>query len=438
MFRTNKKISLFLLSISFFLPAITTLAASSDCLDLKYSLYTGLTDSGANGAIYRLQNFLVSQNLLDATPTGYFGSMTSNAVKAFQSNYGIEATGTVGPVTRAQIKSLSCNAKPLTIFSMSPISDTVGTTIKITGSGFGEKNTILIGGGTLTNVPSSLNGTVITFVLPEYINPYCSTGDACATVMKKINSNTTYEISVLNDDRQSNKKTFSVTSKDATTKISSIYKTFGLVGDTVTVTGVGFFSTNTILFGSGVVTNVSSSDGTEMSFKIPTKLYPECFYSTPACTSPVSTTTPGTYEVQVSNVYGISNSKTFTVTSPSISGPSISSISPTSGEKGGSVTISGSGFNAPNLKVKFGSETIENVSSNSGGTKITFIVPSTTRTCDSTSGSMYSAYIPLTDTTNIVCSNTALSLGTYKISVQNANGISKSKKFTLKTSSTSY
>jgi len=40
--------------------------------------------------------------------TGYFGSLTQKAVKAFQTKYGIEAVGQVGPITRAKLNALYC------------------------------------------------------------------------------------------------------------------------------------------------------------------------------------------------------------------------------------------------------------------------------------------------------------------------------------------
>lgn len=40
--------------------------------------------------------------------TGYFGSLTEAAVKKFQAKYGIDQTGTVGPITRAKLNSLYC------------------------------------------------------------------------------------------------------------------------------------------------------------------------------------------------------------------------------------------------------------------------------------------------------------------------------------------
>ena len=40
--------------------------------------------------------------------TGYFGSLTEKAVKAFQTKYVIDPVGIVGPITRAKLNSLYC------------------------------------------------------------------------------------------------------------------------------------------------------------------------------------------------------------------------------------------------------------------------------------------------------------------------------------------
>ena len=42
--------------------------------------------------------------------TGYFGSLTEKAVKAFQTKYGIDSIGIVGPITRAKLNALYCAA----------------------------------------------------------------------------------------------------------------------------------------------------------------------------------------------------------------------------------------------------------------------------------------------------------------------------------------
>jgi len=60
--------------------------------------------------VFTLQDFLQSQGYLNSEPTGFFGILTRQAVMDFQNANGITpASGYVGPITRAKIKSLTCN-----------------------------------------------------------------------------------------------------------------------------------------------------------------------------------------------------------------------------------------------------------------------------------------------------------------------------------------
>lgn len=56
-----------------------------------------------------LQSILYSAGYFSATPNGYYGYQTKAAVKAFQMDNGIRATGSVGPQTREAIHELLCN-----------------------------------------------------------------------------------------------------------------------------------------------------------------------------------------------------------------------------------------------------------------------------------------------------------------------------------------
>lgn len=59
---------------------------------------------GASGAeVTQLQNVLIALNLLPSPPTGWFGPLTEQAVMQYQAQHGIEQTGTVGRLTRAQL-----------------------------------------------------------------------------------------------------------------------------------------------------------------------------------------------------------------------------------------------------------------------------------------------------------------------------------------------
>jgi peptidoglycan hydrolase-like protein with peptidoglycan-binding domain len=60
------------------------------------------------GDVTALQTFLASDSSIypSGLITGYFGQLTSNAVKAFQAKYGISQVGRVGPQTLAKINEL--------------------------------------------------------------------------------------------------------------------------------------------------------------------------------------------------------------------------------------------------------------------------------------------------------------------------------------------
>jgi hypothetical protein len=60
---------------------------------------------GSRGTeVTELQKVLIAGGFLKiAAPTGYFGPATQVALKAYQKKYGIPQTGTVGPLTRAQL-----------------------------------------------------------------------------------------------------------------------------------------------------------------------------------------------------------------------------------------------------------------------------------------------------------------------------------------------
>lgn len=56
-----------------------------------------------NEDVKNLQARLVVEKLFKVSPTGYFGSITLAAVKAYQKLHGVPTTGFVGPLTRAEL-----------------------------------------------------------------------------------------------------------------------------------------------------------------------------------------------------------------------------------------------------------------------------------------------------------------------------------------------
>ncbi len=65
----------------------------------------------SNGDVTKLQTFLAANPSIypQGLVTGYYGSLTVNAVKAFQNFYGLSPVGRVGPLTIAKINELIAN-----------------------------------------------------------------------------------------------------------------------------------------------------------------------------------------------------------------------------------------------------------------------------------------------------------------------------------------
>ena len=88
---------------------------------IKFTSYLTLGSQGAE--VKQLQEYLQSESLFPSGMicTGFYGKVTKLAVNNFQIKYGIQMTGTVGPVTRAKLNSLnSLNSLNLTNQTMTP------------------------------------------------------------------------------------------------------------------------------------------------------------------------------------------------------------------------------------------------------------------------------------------------------------------------------
>lgn len=82
----------------------------ASCLDLTSNLKSGDKDSTTSGDVSRLQQFLFGRGYLNTFPTGYFGSLTTTAVKAYQKEKMLPRVGVVGPATRLKISKDSCTS----------------------------------------------------------------------------------------------------------------------------------------------------------------------------------------------------------------------------------------------------------------------------------------------------------------------------------------
>lgn len=184
--------------------------------------------------------------------------------------------------------------------------------------------------------------------------------------------------------------------------LTSITPTQAAPGSQVTIYGTGFdYSNNTIYAGSFSVANVPSYNGTTLTFTVPT-------YAS------------GITQVYVTNSRGTSNTLSLVVTQqayptpcpgypyslgqycPPIGGtPTINYITPQQGAVGSTVTIYGSGFSTTGNTVRFGNGIIVGVGGSYMGNSISFTVPS-----------QLTGY-----------GSQPVTLGTYQVSVSNAQGV---------------
>ncbi|MBI2030294.1 peptidoglycan-binding protein [Candidatus Kaiserbacteria bacterium] len=267
-------------------------AKPSTCVNLTQNLSLGSRST----QVTQLQSFLADRNYPGGGAwmvTGYFGAATRAALRNFQQEMGIAQTGMLDAVTRDAISRVSC------------------------GSGYANQTQYPY---LYTSTPSyaynyntfpynyTNSGTYPYTHTPAYVPPYTS---GC---------NTNYNYGSAGWYAYNN----CGTGTNASISIQYISPISGAVGDTVTVYGTGFSARdNTVNFGIGIISGLTSVDGRSVSFTVPAQL---TGYGT-------HVTTIDTYSVAVTNAAGQrSNSVSYTVTSLGASGrPTISNISgPTS------------------------------------------------------------------------------------------------------------
>jgi peptidoglycan hydrolase-like protein with peptidoglycan-binding domain len=303
------------------------------CVTLTHSLALRSRDAVTSGEVTSLQNFLAAQGYFHVTSTGYFGSITMDAVTQFQRANGVSAIGVVGPMTRAAIVRVGCGTvsqSPVTIYSISPVAGPLGTTVSVTGFGFTSDNTIRFGNGALVHVPitssiaiacttdPSCHGGInqtLTFTVPSTLNPLCYySGCMMASVQTTPGA---YAVSVENTNGTSNAKTFTVTSgtASATPSISSVSPSSAAVGTMITLYGSGFTANQYVMIGGGTLKASSvSADGTQLTFTLPDSVGPYCAPGM-MCAMYMRLLTPGSYTLSVidESTSAMSNSVSFTI-----------------------------------------------------------------------------------------------------------------------------
>ena len=274
-------------------------AQSSTCVNLTQNLSYG----SRGGQVTQLQSFLADRNYPGGGAwmvTGYFGAATRAAVRNFQQEMGIAQTGMLDAPTRDAISRVGCGgsysnqAQYPYLYPSTP-------------SYAYNYNTFPYNYTNYNNY-----GTYPYTYTPAYVPPYTS---GC---------NTNYNHGASGWYAYNTCGTNTNTNTNAPISIQYISPISGAVGDVVTVYGTGFSARdNTVNFGIGIISGLTSIDGRSVSFTVPAQL---TGYGTHA-------TTIDTYSVAVTNAAGQrSNSVSYTVTSLGASGrPTISNISgPTS------------------------------------------------------------------------------------------------------------
>ncbi|TSC78374.1 MAG: hypothetical protein G01um101429_834, partial [Parcubacteria group bacterium Gr01-1014_29] len=124
--------------------------------------------------------------------TGFYGEQTEKAVKKFQEKVGIKQTGEVDEKTKEVLNLLLVageKKKPPKITDVTPASGSAGITVTLTGKGFTPKsNSIMMRGKIIaTGLASYDNNTQIDFILTPDIS--CQAGSKKACPIKVVNAN---------------------------------------------------------------------------------------------------------------------------------------------------------------------------------------------------------------------------------------------------------
>ena len=229
------------------------------CIALTAYQGPGSTDYQTSGQVSELQVFLNQTGYLSGV-SGTYDNGTLGAVINFQRAYGIQITGTVGPVTRSVINQQSCGAGVVGSYTPSyPITNySNGNNCYWTGSTYNS-----------TYVCTSAPVVPVVPVAPIYPSPIvCNSWN---------NGYNNYG----NSYNNCNYNRVEIDSLSATNSYNST---------TITVKGYGFSTSgNTVYFGNAVITNAYSTNGTLLTFTVPAGYY------------------SGTYGVSVKNAFGVSS-----------------------------------------------------------------------------------------------------------------------------------
>ncbi|GEM_PF-3038121 len=275
--------------------------AELSCTELEHTLRLGSRDRNTDGEVSELQTFLRAEGYLKSQPTGYFGFSTLRALWKFQSAEGLRTTGIVNADTQAKIEALSCDtAEGIEIVGISaPASLMIGEegtwTVNVESQTEGNLRYSVIWGDEGAESASARLATAV-----QSSATFTHTYDTAGTYTPKF--------TVTDDEGTSvTEAAASVTvSAEADVEITSLSKTSGYAGDSVTITGSGFTNESDVYVGNEAVTDVTVNSDTSITFTVPALK-------------------AGNYDVYVVNENGTSNAIRFDLKSKAVR-ISISSI----------------------------------------------------------------------------------------------------------------
>ena len=170
------------------------------------------------------------------------------------------------------------------------------------------------------------------FITLFVISPVVSKADTIADIQAQIAS-LNAELAALSSNQQSGSTD---QTNSALPSITSISKTTGVIGSTITIHGTGFSITpnvSFILMNGLVASGQASSDGTTLTLTIPSVLLPNCnlFVLQGPCPANQVVVAKGVYQLSVATENGTSNSVAFSVVNSSQAQSPMSVISPNGG-----------------------------------------------------------------------------------------------------------
>ncbi len=393
-------------------------APGGTCGQLTYNLYRGMTDTNTQGQVS------VLQQMLGLNATGYFGTLTQQALAKFQANHNIPPIGVMGPITRQALMQSCLHPTPAPGPTPTPIGG-ISFTFNVPFAVSVGQIVTESGQGQLTVQVLSVSNTTAQVTLGQN----CQRGTQCFYYPQQTFTMTTGQqvsfqgYTVTLNSVGTLGATFTAANSQMATNVLTASPNAGVAPLSVTFTGNANAGCNggtfELAYGDGQWNTVSiPADACNGQFTqahtytaagtytATVFQYMACLHSSPRCM--IAQPAPlGTATVVVTG-------------SGTPSAPVIYSITPTQGSVGTQVTIVGNSFTADNV-VHFGMGGTQHVASSNNGTTIVFTIPQAVGPCDLvTQGQQICAAVLQLVTE-----------GSYNVSVSNTLGQSGTQNFTV-------